>query len=239
MTTLKDPERAPGNAFMQPGLGHEARRSSSGGDERAEICLSWYQSRPVAAQECDETTAAADRNETATEAAAIVVKRMWEVGPLRQWSEKRETSRWIRHGEGWAGMYVCEACREPAPMGVHSLRLGHDSVKAKTVLWLCGTCREARRKRGEQPTGLRAYRARKREEALMGIGLDDPSSSDLAMRRAKHSIPLPSSASSPPEHRKPIHVAGPGRQSFESGANQGSAQVNKITPMQPVAGPCT
>ena len=141
---------------------------SAGSAERAEMCLSWYKSRPVAEQECDETTEAiADPNEIATEGAAIGVKRIWEGGPLRQWSEKRATSRWIRHAEGWAGMYVCEDCRESAPMGVYSTRLGHDSRRLETILWLCGTCRDARRGRGEQPTGLRAYFARKREETLV------------------------------------------------------------------------
>jgi hypothetical protein len=147
----------------------------------------------------------------------VQIRRMWAGGPLRQWSEKREETSWLRHLGGWIGMYVCEDCMDPAPMGVYSVRLGRNSAKLESVLWLCGTCREARRERGEQPAGLRAYIARKRQETLEGMGLNRPRIQNLAMRRAAHSTPIPSSASSRPESKKPIQRAGRGRQSRRTG----------------------
>jgi hypothetical protein len=111
------------------------------------------------------------------EQSLIQIRHMWEGGPLRQWSEKREKTSWLRHLDDWVGMYVCEDCREPAPYGVYSVAFRSESGAARNCLmWLCGACKEAGRQRREQPAGLRRYLTRKREEALMGVGVEGPSS---------------------------------------------------------------
>jgi hypothetical protein len=65
----------------------------------------------------------------------VVVKRMWEGGPLRQWSadSKRPGSAFIRQDSGgYAGSYVCEACR-CACDGVY--------CTVQVQKWLCGRCK--------------------------------------------------------------------------------------------------
>lgn len=64
------------------------------------------------------------------------VIRMWEGGPLRQFSNKQAKSHYIAYSarflKGYAGSYVCEGCLTPCP-GVYRVEpLG---------IWVCGGCR--------------------------------------------------------------------------------------------------
>jgi hypothetical protein len=68
----------------------------------------------------------------------IEIKRMWEGGPLRQWSDTRQTSGgWLYYTNsqmtGYAGSYVCDECRQSTP-GVYYV----SSVKK----WLCRACKK-------------------------------------------------------------------------------------------------
>jgi hypothetical protein len=67
---------------------------------------------------------------------AIEIKRMWEGGPLRQWSAERPLKgKWIAYATGgFAGCYVCEWCQESAD-GVYFVR--------EPQKWLCGACKRA------------------------------------------------------------------------------------------------
>jgi hypothetical protein len=63
------------------------------------------------------------RNDCSTPRQSLIqTRRMWEDGPLRQWAEKRITSSWVRHRDGWAGKYVCDDCGKPTPGGLYSVR---------------------------------------------------------------------------------------------------------------------
>jgi hypothetical protein len=68
------------------------------------------------------------------------VRRMWEGGPLRQFSETQVNSHYIRYCSpfltGFAGSYVCDRCRRPSA-GVY---LSHPSEMQNE--WLCGGCRK-------------------------------------------------------------------------------------------------
>jgi hypothetical protein len=65
------------------------------------------------------------------------VRRMWEGGPLRQWSAKRTNTTGLALGHGgFAGSYVCDGCQRSVD-GLYDVR------EAKK--WLCGACREARK----------------------------------------------------------------------------------------------
>lgn len=63
------------------------------------------------------------------------IRRMWEGGPLRQFSDKREATSWHRYQspilEGYAGQYVCDDCQE-AVVGVYRQK--------STGKWLCRAC---------------------------------------------------------------------------------------------------
>ena len=84
-------------------------------------------------------------------------KRMWEGGPLRQFSDKQIASNFIFYSgagfEGYAGSYVCDECQRPTP-GVYELKVGVQASRE----WFCGTCREAQRPKQEQPVQLRKAR---------------------------------------------------------------------------------
>lgn len=86
----------------------------------------------------------------------MTIKRIWEGGPLRQWSEKRQASSWLKHREGYVGMYVCDHCHELAPGGVYSVRQmsGHKGV----IAWLCAPCRFSQTPKREQTQQLRKPR---------------------------------------------------------------------------------
>jgi hypothetical protein len=88
---------------------------------------------------------------------AIEVRRMWEGGPLRQWSkdnpQRNLTGYAVGLGnelEGYVGSYVCEECGEPCG-GVYRRR-GAAGGEAK---WVCGACRSGRGKnKGGEIPGL-------------------------------------------------------------------------------------
>lgn len=59
------------------------------------------------------------------------VKRMWDGGPLREWSETRPSPHWIPYGKGgYVNSYYCEHCQRPVP-GVYQVQ----------SRWICGTCK--------------------------------------------------------------------------------------------------
>jgi hypothetical protein len=65
--------------------------------------------------------------------------RMWDGGPLRQFSTTQVSSHYIRYCgrslKGYAGAYVCDECKRPCK-GVY---LSHPSETRN--LWLCGGCK--------------------------------------------------------------------------------------------------
>jgi hypothetical protein len=71
------------------------------------------------------------------------VRRMWNGGPLRQFSDTQAKSHYIAYSgrflTGYAGSYVCDRCRRPSP-GVYLFKETHQ--------WLCGGCK------GRIPKGL-------------------------------------------------------------------------------------
>jgi ribosomal protein L37AE/L43A len=71
---------------------------------------------------------------TAAEAGAKPERLMGPHGPLRMFSTIRFNGSMFyesRDWNGYAGMYVCDQCLEPSPMGV--MRVGE--------IWTCGGCR--------------------------------------------------------------------------------------------------
>lgn len=73
-----------------------------------------------------------------TSAMPVEVKRMWEGGPLRQFSGKHEGAAQNYYQSpaltGYTGAYVCDECLEPRD-GVY--RVG------RLRKWLCKACKEA------------------------------------------------------------------------------------------------
>lgn len=65
------------------------------------------------------------------------VRRMWEGGPLRQFSETQASSHYVAYSapflKGYAGSYVCALCQRPSA-GIYLVR--------KADKWLCGACKE-------------------------------------------------------------------------------------------------
>lgn len=63
-------------------------------------------------------------------------RRMWEGGPLRQFSETEAKSHYIAYSgpflTGYAGSYVCDRCLRPSA-GVYIVKEQHS--------WLCGKCK--------------------------------------------------------------------------------------------------
>ncbi len=70
-------------------------------------------------------------------------RRMWEGGPLRQFSPERNTTCKMYYEspglKGYVGAYVCDGCGEPSP-GIYSPHHPHRK-------WLCAAC-----KRVPEPT---------------------------------------------------------------------------------------
>src|SRR3974390_2818824 len=63
---------------------------------------------------CGATSPPVRTGKEQTAVAEIEVRRMWEGGPLRQWTAKRPSSgKWVpyEHG-GFAGRYVCADCQQ-------------------------------------------------------------------------------------------------------------------------------
>lgn len=64
------------------------------------------------------------------------VRRMWEGGPLRQFSKTQVKSHYVGYSgpflKGYAGSYVCDLCLLPSA-GVYFLRPQRS--------WLCGKCK--------------------------------------------------------------------------------------------------
>lgn len=70
-------------------------------------------------------------------------KRMWNGGPLRQFSTERGTASWTAlDGGGYGGQYVCDECGFPV-VGLY---------KAAAAVWRCSECREAHRPKQEPRT---------------------------------------------------------------------------------------
>jgi hypothetical protein len=79
------------------------------------------------------------------------VRRMWDGGPLRQFSDKQAAAHYVTYSspilKGYAGAYVCGQCRWPSA-GVYFVR----PVKN----WFCGSCKrtiQALDKPVQQPEG--------------------------------------------------------------------------------------
>lgn len=70
------------------------------------------------------------------EAAVSEVKRMWEGGPLRNFSETRMNGWISAHHGGFLGPYACEECRETT-----------DGVYRTDGGWLGGCCWDASSRR--------------------------------------------------------------------------------------------
>lgn len=68
------------------------------------------------------------------------VRRMWEGGPLRQFSDTQVSSHYVGYSgpilKGYAGSYVCDRCQRPCA-GVYP---SHPSETQRE--WLCGGCRK-------------------------------------------------------------------------------------------------
>lgn len=64
------------------------------------------------------------------------VQRMWDGGPLRQFSDRQAGGHYVAYSSpiltGYAGSYACDRCKRPCA-GVYLVR------PAKS--WLCGGCR--------------------------------------------------------------------------------------------------
>jgi len=65
------------------------------------------------------------------------IQRMWDGGPLRQFSSSQVASHYIRYSSpiltGMAGAYVCDRCLHPSA-GVHFVRHSDN--------WLCAACKK-------------------------------------------------------------------------------------------------
>jgi hypothetical protein len=73
-------------------------------------------------------------------------RRMWNGGPLRQFSNTQAGGHYIRYSNrfltGFAGSYVCDRCQRPSA-GVYL------SKPSKTRNeWLCGGCKPSKREGG-------------------------------------------------------------------------------------------
>jgi hypothetical protein len=67
----------------------------------------------------------------------IQIKRMWDGGPLRQWSPDNPTRNFMSYGKGgYVGSYVCDFCQNTCD-GLYRVK-NSDS-------WTCGSCRKQRK----------------------------------------------------------------------------------------------
>jgi hypothetical protein len=65
------------------------------------------------------------------------IKRIWNSGPLRQWSEKRTSKGQIEYDKGgYVGMYVCDGLPD-----IPSHTSGHGVYKCLDGLWRCADCK--------------------------------------------------------------------------------------------------
>lgn len=75
----------------------------------------------------------------------VEVKRMWPGGPLRQFAKEKQGG-WVSYEagglKGFAGMYICDKCALPAPMGIYGPLVSETGEK----IWLCGPCQDELRK---------------------------------------------------------------------------------------------
>ena len=69
----------------------------------------------------------------------ILVRRMWEGGPLQQFASRPLGGNWMWYSNplltGYVGSYVCDRCQEPT-VGVYRQHNGAE--------WVCGGCRKMR-----------------------------------------------------------------------------------------------
>ena len=64
----------------------------------------------------------------------IEIKRMWDGGPLREWSPSNPDHHLMYYAKGgYVGSYVCDFCRNPCN-GVYHIK-NSDS-------WTCGSCKK-------------------------------------------------------------------------------------------------
>jgi hypothetical protein len=74
------------------------------------------------------------------------IRRMWNGGPLRQFSVTQANGHYIAYCSpfltGYAGSYVCDRCLRPSA-AVYRLRTSRQ--------WLCATCKKERKQTGDQP----------------------------------------------------------------------------------------
>jgi hypothetical protein len=65
------------------------------------------------------------------------LRRMWEGGPLRQFSKTQAKGHYVAYSghflTGYAGSYVCDQCRKPCA-GIYYAKACQS--------WLCGGCRK-------------------------------------------------------------------------------------------------
>jgi hypothetical protein len=77
----------------------------------------------------------------------VEIRRMWEGGPLRNWSDRKATLSPMSHNRGgFVGAYVCERCLGSCD-GVYLVR--------EEQSWLCGACKTVVTTKQEQPAQLR------------------------------------------------------------------------------------
>jgi ribosomal protein S27AE len=77
----------------------------------------------------------------------VQIRRMWEGGPLRNWSDRKTTLTPMSHNRGgFVGTYVCERCLGSCD-GVYLAR--------EEQRWLCGACKTVVTTKQEQPAQLR------------------------------------------------------------------------------------
>jgi hypothetical protein len=73
----------------------------------------------------------------------IGVIRMWDGGPLRQFSRAQASSHYVGYSgpfkTGYAGSYICDRC-QGASAGVYLATEAHK--------WLCGPCKDQNRRSG-------------------------------------------------------------------------------------------
>jgi hypothetical protein len=78
--------------------------------------------------------------------SSMNVRRMWDGGPLRQFSETQASGHYIRYSgrflTGFAGAYVCDRCRRPCG-GVYLTYLSETGQE-----WLCGGCKNQKQRCG-------------------------------------------------------------------------------------------
>ena len=70
------------------------------------------------------------------------IRRMWDGGPLRQFSQTQVSSHYSGYYgailRGYAGSYICDQCKRPSG-GVYFCYLSESRKE-----WLCGRCKNQR-----------------------------------------------------------------------------------------------